>query len=64
VKVAWADHSRCDQVFGAWPATSLEEGLHRMANWVRSVGARKTSNFADIELTEGMPASWQDAIRR
>lgn len=64
VKVAWADHSRCDRVFGAVPATSLEAGLHRMANWVRSVGARKTSSFADVELVEGMPAIWQDALRR
>jgi len=58
VQIAWADHSKCDQVFGHRPATSLEEGLHRMANWARTVGARSGRNFDNIEITQGLPTGW------
>ena len=58
VKVAWADHSKCARVFGENPATSMTDGLHRMANWARSVGARSSSHFGNVEITEGLPAGW------
>ncbi|MFM7058925.1 MAG: NAD-dependent epimerase/dehydratase family protein, partial [Planctomycetota bacterium] len=58
VKIAWADHSKCDQIFGCRSATSLEEGLHRMANWARTVGTRSGHHFDHIEITQGLPAAW------
>ena len=58
VKIAWADHTKCSTIFGNEHATGLEDGLHRMANWARSVGARSSSHFNNIEITEGLPAGW------
>lgn len=60
VKIAWADHTKCDNVFGHRPVTELLEGLHRMADWVRTVGARKSTEFRGIEITRGLPESWWD----
>ena len=62
VKIAWADHAKCAMIFGDKPATTLEDGLHRMANWARSVGARSSSHFNNIEITEGLPAGWSQAL--
>ena len=61
VKIAWADHAKCDNVFGHRPATELQKGLHQMADWVRTVGARTASTFRGIEITRGLPAGWQDS---
>ncbi|MEZ6063174.1 MAG: NAD-dependent epimerase/dehydratase family protein [Planctomycetaceae bacterium] len=61
VQIAWSDHSRCDEVFGAVPETSLADGIRRMATWVRSVGARRSQSFDNIEITDGLPPSWQPA---
>ena len=58
VKIAWADHARCAAVFGDAPATTLAEGVRRMAAWARSVGARSSPCFDDIEITRGLPAGW------
>ncbi|MEZ6041058.1 MAG: NAD-dependent epimerase/dehydratase family protein [Planctomycetaceae bacterium] len=58
VKAAWADHSRCDEVFGHSTATPLNEGIRKMAQWARTVGARTSSEFHNIEVTKGLPAGW------
>ena len=58
VKVAWADHTKCVQVFGQSPATSMTDGLHRMATWARTVGARSSVHFEHVEITDGLPAGW------
>jgi len=58
VKVAWADHSKCAQVFGQSPTTSIADGLHRMAAWARTVGARSSVHFEHVEITDGLPAGW------
>ncbi len=60
VKAAWADHSKCDRVFGQQKPTELTEGLHRMADWVRATGARSSLQFSGIEISEGLPAGWSE----
>ena len=55
---ARADHEAVRRVFGARPQTSLDEGLRRMAEWVRQHGARSSSPFAHLEIAERLPASW------
>jgi UDP-glucose 4-epimerase len=60
VVVAYASHEQCRRVFGAPRETPLAEGLARMAQWVRKVGARETPEFAEIELRDGLPAAWQN----
>lgn len=58
VRSAWADHTRCHTVFGALPTTTLEDGLRKMAAWVRTTGARRTPTFGQIEVSKGLPAFW------
>lgn len=58
VVIAYSDHSKCHAVFGAPDAVSLQDGLCKMARWVRDVGARKSSSFEDIEIHRGLPPSW------
>jgi UDP-glucose 4-epimerase len=60
VHVAYASHERCREVFSSVPETPLEEGLARMAAWVRQAGARTTSEFAQIEIRDRLPAAWSD----
>lgn len=57
---AYADHTKAYRVFGIRPEklTPLSEGLRRMAAWVRTVGARKTPPFKNIEVTSKLPAVW------
>ena len=58
VDLAYSDHSRCREVFGDVPETSLDEGLSRMARWVREVGARTTAEFSAIEVMKNLPVAW------
>jgi UDP-glucose 4-epimerase len=58
VQVAYSDHSAVHEVFGRPEDTPLEEGLERMAAWVRSVGARTSPSFGEIEVTRGLPRFW------
>jgi UDP-glucose 4-epimerase len=55
---AHADHSKAKKVFGMNAATSLEEGLGKMADWAKKAGIRKSSRFRDIEITEKLPPVW------
>ena len=55
---AHADHSKVRAVFGAPTSTPLDEGLKRMAEWVKLVGARKSARFEAIEIEAGLPAIW------
>lgn len=58
VVIAYSDHSKCKEVFGPPAAVSLADGLRNMAAWVKRVGARKSCEFADIEILRGLPPSW------
>ena len=37
---------------------SLDEGLARMAAWVRDHGARQSRVFDDMEVMKNFPAGW------
>jgi UDP-glucose 4-epimerase len=58
---AHSDHKRLAAAFGARQTTPLDEGLRRMAAWVRQHGAREAPPFARIEVTKNLPAAWRDA---
>jgi UDP-glucose 4-epimerase len=58
VKIAFADHSKADRVFGKREETTLDGGIRAMVEWVRERGARESSVFNDIEVTKNMPLSW------
>ncbi|MFT6245081.1 MAG: UDP-glucose 4-epimerase [Salibacteraceae bacterium] len=55
---AFADHSKVKRVFGVGNFTSLVDGLKDMADWAKSVGARESSVFDNIEITEKLPSIW------
>lgn len=61
VKHAYSAHAKAAYVFGCRPKFSLEEGLQRMATWVRLVGARETRDFGALEIARNLPSSWQKA---
>jgi UDP-glucose 4-epimerase len=58
VKVAFSDHSKIARVIGSQPKTSLEDGVRRMAEWVKAHGARESKAFGDIEIARNLPPSW------
>lgn len=61
VKLAWSSHDKVNRVFGDRPQTSLEDGLARMAAWVRGHGARKSQKFEGVEVEKNFPKAWLDA---
>ncbi|MBU0489558.1 MAG: NAD-dependent epimerase/dehydratase family protein [Bacteroidetes bacterium] len=58
VKHAYSDHSKAKKVFKIDHFTPLDEGLAKMANWAKQVGARKTKPFANIEILKNLPEFW------
>ena len=59
VVIAYSDHSKCNEIFGPpRKAISLIEGLGAMADWVKSVGVRRSWPFDNIEIQRGLPLSW------
>jgi len=59
VQHAHSSHEKAQRVFGERSATTLAEGLARMAAWVRAHGARSSASFEGIEITKQLPAAWQ-----
>jgi UDP-glucose 4-epimerase len=56
---AYSDHTKWHQVFGQPRSTPLSAGLRRMAAWAKAVGARKSKEFDNIEVTKGLPPAWR-----
>jgi UDP-glucose 4-epimerase len=57
---AFSTHTKVSQVFGANPEIGLEEGVERMAAWVRQNGVPSPVAFSDpIEVPINMPPSWR-----
>ena len=56
---AYSDHTKAKQLFGQHATVSLEEGVARMAEWARRVGARQSQRFDDIEVRLNLPPSWR-----
>ena len=56
---AYSSHAKVERVFGRRPGMSLEEGLTRMAAWVRQHGARLSRDFGEIEISRGLPPAWR-----
>jgi len=55
---AHSSHDKLRRVFGDRPQTSLDDGLQRMAVWVRTHGARLSRSFEGIEVRKNLPAAW------
>lgn len=55
---AFSSHEKVDKIFGQRPLCDLQEGLQRMADWVKAHGARKSQEFEGIEVTKNFPKAW------
>ena len=55
---AYSTHDKVRRVFGTSPLTGLDEGLSRMAGWVKAHGARRSQGFENIEVTKNFPRAW------
>jgi UDP-glucose 4-epimerase len=55
---AYSSHEKVMRVFGRRELHSLENGLGRMAAWVKQHGARSSHPFKDIEVTKNFPKAW------
>jgi UDP-glucose 4-epimerase len=55
---AYSSHAKLLQVFGERKPYSLEEGLQRMATWVKQHGARSSTKFEGVEVTKNFPKAW------
>lgn len=62
VRHAYATHEKARRVFGRPTCVPLEEGIIRMTAWAKSVGARKSAAFKNIEVTKNMPPSWNGEL--
>ena len=56
---AYSSHARVREVFGERPQTSLEEGLRRMASWVRTQGPQAATPFGAVEVEKNLPSAWR-----
>ena len=55
---AFSDHGKAARVFGNTQHVSLADGLARMAQWARAVGARAGKPFDGVEVAKQLPPSW------
>lgn len=56
---AFSSHQKARRIFGSSPTVELDEGIARMARWVKSVGVRPPVAFqGEIEVPVNMPPSW------
>ena len=55
---AFASHAKAEAVFGRRDAVQLDDGLGRMAEWVRQRGPQRGVAFSGIEITRNLPPSW------
>ena len=58
VKHAFSSHERLNDVFDYAAKVPLEEGLIKMADWARAVGAKHSKRFGQIEVTKNIPKIW------
>jgi UDP-glucose 4-epimerase len=57
---AYADHEKAKKLFKINDSdlVTLEDGLQKMVDWVKTAGSRKTPKFENIEITEKLPPIW------
>lgn len=55
---AYSSHEKVRRVFGERQPTSLEDGLAKMAHWVKKHGARSSTEFDGIEIMKNFPKAW------
>lgn len=61
---AYASHDKVKKVFGHRDraSVSLEEGLRRMAAWIKKTGVRESRKLPVAEVWERLPSHWAKAL--
>jgi len=57
---AYSSHKKAEQRFHLNERTTLDEGIRKMALWVKENGSKKTKIFGEIEITEKLPNIWRE----
>jgi UDP-glucose 4-epimerase len=55
---AYSSHEKVKQVFGERKLHTLDEGLGRMAEWIKRHGSRTSKKFGHIEVVKNFPKAW------
>ncbi|MBN1867973.1 NAD-dependent epimerase/dehydratase family protein [Candidatus Sumerlaeota bacterium] len=55
---AYADHSKVRRFFGETVGVSLEDGIGRMAEWVKARGIPEPTPAPKVEIPRNLPAGW------
>jgi UDP-glucose 4-epimerase len=55
---AYSSHDKIRRVFGNREPVSLDEGLCRMARWVKQHGVRSSKKFENVEIAKNFPKAW------
>lgn len=64
VEHAFSSHEKVRSYFGEMiKNVALEDGLQKMAAWVKKEGVKKGRPFADIEVRKNLPASWSALLK-
>ncbi|MEI9813672.1 MAG: NAD-dependent epimerase/dehydratase family protein [Acidobacteriota bacterium] len=58
---AFSAHGKLSSIFGDHKACDLQQGLTKMAEWVKQHGARQSTEFGEIEVLKNLPQSWRKA---
>lgn len=59
-KSRYVSLAKLQVVFGKRAFCPLDEGLRRMAAWVKQHGARQSRRFDTIEVSKDFPAAWEE----
>ncbi|OIO52938.1 MAG: UDP-glucose 4-epimerase [Parcubacteria group bacterium CG1_02_44_65] len=59
----YSSHEKFKKVFKPLRPASIGEGLAKMACWVKTVGARESRAFKNIEIYKNLPAVWTNQGR-
>ena len=59
---AFSSNKRLEETFDCTSKVSLEEGVRRMADWAKAVGAKQGKPFEGIEVMKNMPNSWKSGF--
>ena len=55
---AYSSHDKAHSIFGKPTGLTLQQGIKRMADWAKNVGARQSMEFNKIEIQEKLPDGW------
>lgn len=55
---AYSDHAKAERIFGKTDTLTLGQGIKKMADWAKKVGARKGQEFKNIEIKRNLPEGW------